>query len=96
MPAQNKAPVVGTKFNTLDAEVPVDVTPSFRWSKFEHAANPLLEAGMWDNTCWPKQKASKDPGFPLWPWDEWYNTHPLPNPRPYDYKKEYKQGSNGD
>ncbi|KAM7214665.1 hypothetical protein V8F06_009986 [Rhypophila decipiens] len=58
-----------------EAEVSVDVLPSFRISKWEHAANPPRDAGMWDNPCWPKKLAPKDPGFTLWSWDTWYNTH---------------------
>lgn len=27
------------------------VTPYFRFSKFKHPANPLRDAGMWDNPC---------------------------------------------
>ncbi|KAK4210089.1 hypothetical protein QBC37DRAFT_449118, partial [Rhypophila decipiens] len=58
-----------------EAEVSVDVLPSFRISKWEHAANPPRDAGMWDNPCWPKKLAPKDPGFTLWSWDTWYKTH---------------------
>ncbi|KAK4233824.1 hypothetical protein C8A03DRAFT_47714 [Achaetomium macrosporum] len=95
VPLVKKVPVDDKKVNSLATSLEVDLTPSFRFSKFEHAANPLRDAGMWDNPCWPKRGASKDPGFTLWHWDEWYKTH-TPNPR-YDFSKPYQKGGpNGD
>lgn len=49
-----------------EAAVSVDVLPSFKISKWQHETNPPKYAGMWDNPCWPKKLAPKDPGFTLW------------------------------
>ena len=55
----------GTWLKQFNAEVPVDVTPYFRISVFEHAANPLPNSGLLDNPCWPILLAPNDPGFAL-------------------------------
>jgi hypothetical protein len=90
-----KTPIKTKKVKSLQSSIELDVTPSFRYSKFEHAANPLPDAGMWANPCWPKRAASKDPGFTLWAWDDWYTVN---NPSPkWKFDKPYlKGGKNGD
>ncbi len=80
-----------TGITGLQGKVSVDVVPSFRISKFEHAANPPRDAGLWENTCWPKGIAAGDPGFALWDWDPWYQT----NRHKYDFSKKYEKGVNG-
>ncbi|KAH6851101.1 glycoside hydrolase family 18 protein [Chaetomium sp. MPI-CAGE-AT-0009] len=94
IPLLKRVPIDDLRVNSLGAELQVDVTPYFKWSKFEHAANPLPDAGMWDNPCWPKKVVSKDPGFTVWKWDDWYSTH-TPNPR-YNFEEKYVKGKNGD
>ncbi|MBE3044640.1 hypothetical protein IMZ48_19185 [Candidatus Bathyarchaeota archaeon] len=74
-------------------EIAVDVKPYFKISPFEHAANPPIDAGLWENTCWPKLLAPDDPGFALFSFDPWYIAN-SPNPK-WDFKQKYQKGSNG-
>jgi hypothetical protein len=53
--------------------------------------HPTWSDGVADNPCWNEAEQAEDPGFQLFTWDAWYNN----NPRPYDYQKPYKKGSNG-
>lgn len=52
---------------------------------------PTWTDGVAENPCWHQAQQAEDPGFQLFTWDNWYNN----NQKPYDYKKEYKKGSNG-
>jgi hypothetical protein len=53
--------------------------------------HPTWSDGVADNPCWDQAQQAQDPGFAIFTWDAWYNN----NPRPYDYQKPYKKGSNG-
>lgn len=90
-PAAKKVSRVSNGITQQFAEVSIDVLPSFKISKYEHDANPPRDAGMWENECWPSLKAANDPGFTLWSWDPWYNTHP----HLYDFSQKYEKGVNG-
>ncbi|KAK4118928.1 carbohydrate-binding module family 24 protein [Parathielavia appendiculata] len=73
------------KLTETKVKVPVDVKPYFKFSSFEHAANPPVDAGMWDNGCWPKKVAPKEPGFTLWRWDQWYDGRTPGHTHEYDF-----------
>lgn len=72
--------------------VPVNVHPYFTITAWEHAANPPVEAGLWENPCWPMDFAPLDPGFALLDYDPWnLKQWPLDGngkkTNPYDYTK---------
>ncbi|KAB5562953.1 glycoside hydrolase family 18 protein [Coniochaeta sp. 2T2.1] len=51
----------------------------------------MTARGYVDNVCWPDHIAAGDPGYALFSWDNWYNTHS----HLYDFSRPYQKGSNG-
>ncbi|KAI0007293.1 hypothetical protein F4779DRAFT_619740 [Xylariaceae sp. FL0662B] len=64
--------------------------PEFTIAHWEHDQT-AKDDGLWDNPCWPKKIAPKDPGFTLLTFDTFYKGQKPP----YDYTAKYVQGTNG-
>ncbi|KAK4119786.1 glycoside hydrolase family 18 protein [Parathielavia appendiculata] len=80
-----------SKITIQQAKVPVDVKPYWTFSRFEHDTNPPVDAGMWENGCWPKKIAPDEPGFTIWGWDKWYDDKTPGHKRIYEFDKPYKK-----
>lgn len=86
--------VVAKKKKTVtqtQAAITVDYRLYFSIEKWEQPAhtNDGLEA---NTVCWPKAKASDDPGFALLSVDGYNQAHGGPK---YDYTELYEKGDNG-
>jgi len=62
---------------------------------WDHAANPPVDDGLWDNSCWPQARAPKDPGFALLEVDPWNKATHKTKKHDWDYTKDYVPGVNG-
>jgi hypothetical protein len=91
-PASNKQVINKAGLEQMLVGVTVDERLEFSWDSWGQAANPPKDDGLEANRCWCSGIAAKDPGFAILTYDPWYQG----KPRPYDYKKQYFNGVNGE
>ncbi|KAF5023085.1 hypothetical protein F66182_4842 [Fusarium sp. NRRL 66182] len=87
-----------TQKEVMMLEIMIDERPEFSMS-YEHASNPLPDAGLASNPCLPDKLAVGDAGFALLKLDEWYDKNPKGKNgqrTKWDYSKPYVKGTNGD
>ncbi|KAK4251074.1 hypothetical protein C7999DRAFT_28391 [Corynascus novoguineensis] len=82
------------KTQTL-AAITVDKWPEFTITAWDQAANPPVDDGLWDNSCWPQARAPNDPGFALLEVDPWNQATHKTQKHDWDYTKDYVPGVNG-
>lgn len=82
------------KTQTL-AAITVGKWPEFTITAWDHAANPPVDDGLWDNSCWPQARVPKDPGFALLEVDPWNKATHKTKKHDWDYTKDYVPGVNG-
>lgn len=85
---RNRRVTVSVRTTTTLAAITVNQRPEFTVTAWPQ--QPPND-GLYDNPCWPKDKAAQDPGFALLTYDPWYGGRQPP----YDYTKPYRKGSNG-